>query len=338
MNKVLILCLLAAGCSRAPSEDKTPEPVALVSLARVEAAPVRQVVQIYGTADPGPSGTAILSAPEEAIVAGIDATVGSAVRPGQVIVRLAPSAAARLDLVKAAADARAASLAAARATRLRGDGLVGNAEVESARAAAQAASATQASLAARTNALTLRAPVAGHVEAISAGPGSVAAPGTPLVTIARAGNLRARFGVDPALARSIPRGAVVRVAPSGGGGGGFTVPILSVDPFVDPQTRLASVFVALPAAARIGGGEPLSGQLVVASQGSALGIPYSALLNEGGQPFVYVILSGHAHRRNVAPGPADGDRVAILQGLRAGEQVVVEGGTALQDGMQVRTR
>jgi len=335
-NMLLASALLLIGCSGAPAE-KAPDPVALVGIGRVATAPVEEKVQLYGTADAGPAGTAILSAPVEAIVSAVDATVGSAVGRGQMVVRLMPSAAARLDLARAASDARAAQLAYARARRLRSDGLVSNAEVETTRAAAESASATQASLAARSGALTLRSPVAGYVEAIAAGPGSVAAAGAPIVTIAKAGDLRARFGIDPALARRIPAGAVVRVVPSGGGAA-FTVPVLSVDPFVDPQTRLASVFVRLPAAAEIGSGEPLSGELVLTGGGSAPSIPYAALLDDAGQPYVYVVIAGHAHRRDVTPGPVTGDRVAILRGLKAGELVVVQGGTALEDGMQVRTR
>jgi RND family efflux transporter MFP subunit len=183
----------------------------------------------------------------------------------------------------------------------------------------------------------LRSPVAGYVEAIAAGPGSLVAGGTPIVTIAKAGDLRARFGIDPALARRIAGGAVVRVTPSGGGAT-FTVPVLSVDPYVDPQTRLASVLVRVPQAVQVGAGEPLSGTLVVKGGGSAPSIPYSALLDEGGQPFVYVIIAGRAHRRDVAPGPVTGDRVAIAQSLKLGELVVAQGGTALEDGMRVRTR
>jgi RND family efflux transporter MFP subunit len=328
--------MMLAGCNGAPTQ-KAPDPVALVGLARVQAAPVVEKVQLYGTADPGAAGTAVLSAPEEAIVAAIETTVGSAVGRGQVIVRLTPSPAARLDFARAGSDARAAQLAAARARRLRSDGLVSNAEVETARAAAESAGATRASLAARTAQLTLRSPVAGYVESIAVGPGSVAAAGAPIVTIARAGDLSGRFGIDPALARRIPAGAAVRITPSGGGPA-FTVRVLSVDPFVDPQTRLASVFVRLPAAAEIGSGEPLSGELVVTGRGSAPTIPYAALLDDAGQPYVYIVVAGHAHRRDVAPGPVTGDQVAILGGLKLGERVVVQGGTALEDGMKVRTK
>ena len=337
--RYLLLCAAfpLVACSGSAKEDKTPTPVALVKLARAERAQVQETVQVYGSADPGTTGSAILSAPQEAIVAQILVPAGNPVGTGQVIVRLAPSATARLDLVRAESDARAAALAYGRAQRLRADGLVSNAEVETTRAAAQSATATRASLAARNAALALRSPVAGHVETIAAGPGSLVAAGAPVVTIARAGDLRARFGVDPAVARRIPAGAAVRVMPSGGGFA-FSVPVLSVDPYVDPQTRLASVFVRLPAATRIGAGEPLTGAIAIAQSSNAPSVPYAALLDEGGQPYVYVVANGSAHRRDVTVGPTNGEVAAIRSGLQPGELVVVQGGTALEDGMKVRTK
>jgi RND family efflux transporter MFP subunit len=326
-----------AACSGANQPANTTEPSALVSLAAAAAAPVQASVRIYGTADAGASGTFILSAPEEAIVAAIDAPMGSVVARGQVVARLAPGPTAQLDLARAESDARAAQLAFARVQRLRADGLVGNAEVETARAAAQTATATRTNLIQRAGRLILHAPEPGHVAAFSASLGSLVPAGTPVASIISFGDLRARFGVDPALARRIPRGAAIRITPSGGGIP-FTVPILSVDPLVDPQTRLASVFVRLPAAAGIGAGEPLTGDLSLASPGNAPTVPYAALLDEGGQAYLFVVARGIAHRRNVTIGPTDGRRVVILSGIRPGELVVTQGGTAVADGMPVRTR
>jgi RND family efflux transporter MFP subunit len=338
MRRLFFLALAAlAACSGGQQPPASPEPTALVRLAAAQPASIRATVRIYGTADAGAEGTAILTAPEEAVVMAVMAPVGSAVARGQVVARLAPGPTSRLDLARAETDARAAQLAYARTQRLRGDGLVGNAEVEAARAAAQSAGATRANLAQRGGGLVLRAPVAGHVQAVSASLGSLVQAGTPVVTIVGAGGLRGRFGVDPALARRIPSGATVTITPSGGGVP-FAVPVLAVDPAVDPATRLASVFVRLPAAAGIGAGEPLTGDLSVTDAGASPTIPYAALLDEGGQAFVFVIARGKAVRRNVIVGSSDGQRVAILSGLRSGEPVVVAGGTALEDGMRVRTR
>jgi RND family efflux transporter MFP subunit len=328
---------LLAACSGAGAPDNAAEPSALVSLATAQPASVQASVRIYGTADAGASGTIILSAPEEAFVTAIDAPMGSAVGRGQLVARLSPGPTVRLEAARAEADARAAALAYARAQRLRTDGLVGNAEVETARAAAQSAAAARANIAQRAAGLVLRAPAAGHVATVSASLGSLVPAGTPIASIVAAGDLRARFGVDPALARTIGRGASVTITPSGGGSA-VTVPILSVDPAVDPQTRLASFYVRLPAGAGVGAGEPLTGEIAVSSGGNAPTIPYPALLDDAGQPFVYVVAGGIAHRRNVSVGPSDGHRVVILTGLRPGEAVVVAGGTAVEDGMHVRTR
>lgn len=338
MNRLLVIVVvLTAGCSKAAQDTTTAEPVALVTVGVAQAGRVAEKVALYGAAENGAVGKHVLSAPAEAIVVAIDAPVGTAVGKGQVVARLAPSPTVRLDLARAMAEGRVADQAYARAQRLRADGLVSNAEVEAARAAATAARAALASLSGRRNSLTLRAPASGYVEAVGASPGDLVAPGTAVATIARSGDVRARFGVDPSLARRLSAGAGISIVPAGGEAA-FTVPILSVDPVVDPQTRLASVFARIPAAAGIGPGETLTGEVSLDAGGASLTIPYSALLDDAGQPYVYVVEAGKAHRRDIVTGPAAGGRIAVTKGLRPGERVVLQGGTALEDGMKVRLR
>ena len=200
------------------------------------------------------------------------------------------------------------------------------------------AGATRASLGARNGALALRAPAAGFVDTIAFAPGDLVAAGTAVASIAGSGNLRARFGIDPALAAKIGEGAVLRViAPNGVP---FSATVQSVDPVVDPTTRLAQIFANVPAGTGIGANSALDAQLTLggSASGAALTVPYAALLDDAGQPYVYVVTGGTAHRRDVELGPVSGDRVAIAKGVKPGEQVVTAGGTALEDGMKVRTQ
>lgn len=333
----LALLLFATGCSGAENQDQAAVPVALVQLGRVEQGSIQETVTVYGSADSGAGVNAVLSAPAEGLVEAIVAPVGTPVRPGQVVVRLRPSPTVQLDLARASTDARTTQLALARAQRLRADGLVGNAEVESARAAARTASATLASLNARSRSFDLRTPVAGFVQTISSTPGDLVASGGSVATVARAGDLRGRFGIDPALARRIPQGASVQVAPSAGGAP-VGLPVLSVDPSIDAQTRLASLYVRIPQATGIGAGETLTGELLVHAAYNAITMPYAALLDDGGQPFAYVVVNKVARRRDLTVGSASGGRLQVLRGLRPGELVVTAGATALEDGMKVRTR
>ncbi len=327
--------LVAACGSKTPTAPTAP--VALVTLARATPGSVADSVTLYGAAENGAAGRSDLSAPVEAILVSIAAPAGSRVARGQIVARLAATPAARLEMAKAAADARLAAQTLARAQRLRADGLVSNAEVDAARAAAQSTTATQRSLALRSGQLTLTARSSGYVEAIVPAVGAVVPAGGVVASIVQAGDLRARFGIDPALARRLGRGASLRVIPAGGGSA-FSTPILSVDPVVDPTTRLASVYTLIPFESGIGAGETLSATIQVTEAGTALTIPYSALLDDGGQPFVYVVARGIARRRDVRTGAANGDRIAITKGLALGDMVVVAGGTALDDGMKVRTR
>jgi len=143
------------------------------------------------------------------------------------------------------------------------------------------------------------------------------------------------LGADPAITRRIRVGEPIMISLISGG-----APIAStvngVDPQVDTTTRLASVYARVPASAGVGPGEPLRGNVTVSSGANALVIPYAALLDDGGRSYVFVIKQGVASKRSVSLGNSAGDHVQVLKGLAPGEQVVTEGGTALEDGMRVR--
>ena len=340
LTRLTILCpllLIAACSSSADQSDNAPAPVALVSLGTVTQGPVTKTVTLYGSAEAGPSGMIALAAPVEATVSRILAPVGSPVRAGQAVVVLAPSPTTQVDLAKAQSDASAADKAYARAQRLRTDGLVSDGDVETARAQAQSADALLASMRQRRAGLTLRAPVAGVVQAIANQTGDLVAAGTNVATVARLGDLRAHFGADPAVARSVHAGSPIRIAGSDSGAS-IEEHVQSVDPVIDPQTRLASIYAPLPGNAGIASGETLTGTVVTGSSGNALTIPYAALLDDGGQPYVFVVSGGVAHRHDVDTGATSGDRIAITRGVEAGEQVVTQGGTAVEDGMKVRSK
>ncbi|WP_425230657.1 efflux RND transporter periplasmic adaptor subunit [Sphingomonas sp.] len=328
--------MLLVGCSGSTEEEKPADPVALVTLARAEAGAVAGTVTIYGAAEPSPGSKLALVAPAEGVVLSIDAPPGTAVRAGQVVARLAPSPTTRLDLSKASSDARVADLALARAQRLRADGLGSNAEVESARAAARSADLTRSSLAARSGGLLIRASTAGVVDAVTPSPGDVVQPGGDVASITRDGAVRARFGADPELARTLRPGMPLRIK-ANAGRPALTVPVESIAPTIDPQTRLVAVFARVPAGSAIVAGEALAADAPASRGSGGVSVPYAALLDDAGQPYVFVVANGVAHRHDVTVQAQAGGRVS-LAGIGAGDAVVVEGGTAVEDGMKVRTR
>ncbi len=331
----LLPLFLLAACSGAGSgdEEKAPEPTAQVKTAPAELGSSNDALTVYGATEATPGSARAIVAPAEAIVVSVSAPTGTAVSQGAAIVTLRASPATQAAIAKAAADAGQAQAAYDRALRLRKDGLVSDGDVETARAAVATARAARLGTG-MGGSITLRAPVAGTVQNLTVKPGDQVAAGASLASIGTIGDLRARFGVDPALAPRLHAGLPIAMDTING-----TAPtnatLVGVDPQVDPTTRLASVYVAVPAGMRLGAGEPLRGTLQVGASSTGITIPYAALLDDGGRSFVFVVKDGVAKERDVSPGNSAGDRIQILKGLQPGERVVVEGGTALEDGMKV---
>ena len=302
------LSLAACSSSSNPAPETTP--AALVALATAKNDRIASTQAIYGAVDQDAGAQFTLSAPIEAMVNRIAAPVGTRVKRGELVVVLSPSPSTRAEAARLSADARTTQLAYERAQRLRSDGLVSDAEVESAKAAAQGAQASQAAITTQSGQLSLRAPGAGFVQSIASGPGNLVTAGTTIATISRAGALRARFGIDPALIPRLSRGAGIQLSPSGGGQA-TTLPIVSIDPTVDPQTRLASIYVSVPGSYATGAGQPLSGLVTLEQSSNAVTVPYSALPRRW-----RTALRLHRHKfRRTSPGSAIG---AIQRRQRCG--------------------
>lgn len=332
---LILSVLLLVGCGKGGGdESSSEEPVAEVRVATAVLGSTNAAISAYGAAEAGPGATHSLVAPAEAVVGAVFAPTGTAVNVGQAVVSLRPSRASRLENAKAISDVQAANAAYARALRLRKDGLASNADVETARSAAAAARAAVANIGIGGG-LILRASAAGTVQGLTAKPGDQVPAGTTVATIVSRSDLRARFGVDPVIAPRIHPGTTAQIQPAAGGTP-VTVPIVGVDPSVDATTRLASVFVRVPAGLSLAPGEPLRATVQVGAMGEGITIPYSALLDDGGRSYVFVVKKGVAKRVDVSPGNSAGDTVQILKGLQPGDQVVTEGGTALDDGMKVK--
>ena len=72
------------------------------------------------------------------------------------------------------------------------------------------------------------------------------------------------------------------------------------------------------------------------SRGAALAIPRTALLEDDGEPAVYVVRDGKAVRTAITTGYVDGGFIEVRDGLAEGERVVTAGKVALRDGSAVQ--
>ena len=320
-------------CSGPEKADEAAQPVALVTTAVLQRARLDETLTAFGAVEVAPSGERSLTAATEATVDAVLVSPGTEVTQGQPLVRLKPSPQAELDLKKAASDLDVADRALKRVLRLRATGLAGDGDVETARAARITAAATHASLQQRAAAQReLRAPAAGVVESLTVAPGDQLAQGAALGRIGDLGALRVRLGLDGADVRKVRPGAVVHLSGLNGDALGEGR-VSAVEPRIDPQTRLASVLVTLKG--HLTPGQPLKGEIALtAADGPAA--PRAAVVYEADGASLFVVQKGVAHKRAVKLGPEQADRIAILEGVKAGETVVVDGAAVLEDGMAVR--
>ncbi|MBN2025978.1 MAG: efflux RND transporter periplasmic adaptor subunit [Actinobacteria bacterium] len=73
----------------------------------------------------------------------------------------------------------------------------------------------------------------------------------------------------------------------------------------------------------------------VLSKADVIAVPITALLEEDGTEYIYVVQDGKAYRRDVETGDRTEEWVQIASGLEVGERVVVEGVGKVKEGQKV---
>jgi HlyD family secretion protein len=93
-----------------------------------------------------------------------------------------------------------------------------------------------------------------------------------------------------------------------------------------------------PPAERAGVGDNfrVEARIIVWESDSALKVPSGALFRRGDQWTCYVVTGGRAIERNVKIGSSSGTEIQVLEGLTAGEQVILYPGSRVQNKQRVR--
>jgi RND family efflux transporter MFP subunit len=273
--------------------------------------------------------------------------VGSVVRRGDPIGRLVPAAAAehwstlRQDSEVARIERQRSAAEHERVARLVRDGLVAGRrlqEVQAGLAKAEAAlrAARQREGGLRGGAgpvLALRAPATGAVAALHVPHGQKVTAGELLAEVTSDEVVLVRatvFQLDLHALEKVHWAQVRRV--------GVDQPIPLADAasalltrriVIDPRTLSAPLVFRHRQAAKgpLRIGDLVELTLGVGELSEALTVPAGAVVELGTQPCLFLMVTGESFtRRRVRLGPSDGERVAILEGLSAGERVVTVGG------------
>lgn len=183
---------------------------------------------------------------------------------------------------------------------------------------------------------TVVAPFAGLVVERKAEPGTLAAPGMPLLVLEQAGSYRLEAGVEESRMGRIRVGMAVQVElestdkPLSGR-------VEEIVPALDAGSRTFIVKIGISGAGTLRSGMFGRARFAMGER-QALVAPWTALVEQGQVQKVYVVEGGVARGRMVTTGARQGGKVEILSGLSAGEKVVAPVPALLADGGRVEVR
>jgi HlyD family secretion protein len=279
------------------------------------------------------------------------ADAGSWVHAGQTLAVIDRSVEAQTAAQQAAQVAAAKANAALaqsdydRAIALQGRGFVSKAEIDSKRAARDAAFAqvrvAQAQLAgtrAQIGRLNVVAPTAGLILARSVEVGQIVSPGSgALFRLAENGQMEMRAQLSQQDLVNIHVGMTAQVTPVGSDRS-FAGTVWQVAPVIDPQSRLGEVRIAVPydPAMRPGG---FAEARITAGTTTAPQLPQSAVLSDDKGNYVYFVNARNVvERRDIKIGAVNDTGVTIASGLNGDEAVVLSAGPFLNPGQKVNPR
>ncbi|MGH7413501.1 MAG: efflux RND transporter periplasmic adaptor subunit [Candidatus Rokuibacteriota bacterium] len=180
----------------------------------------------------------------------------------------------------------------------------------------------------------LRAPIAGAMSARQAAVGEFLNAGAPVATLVRINPLRLRLAVPEREAAAIRQGQRVRLTlesdPTV-----YEGHVARLAPAISEQNRSLLIEAEIPNEhGRLRPGAFARGEIIVQPDRRLVTVPADALVTFAGIEKVLVVEAGRAVEKRVSTGRRTGDRVEILSGLDAGEQVIVLPG-ALAPGQPV---
>jgi membrane fusion protein (multidrug efflux system) len=299
-----------------------------------------------------------VSADLPGIVAQINFESGASVREGDVLVQLdtkqeqaqLAQQQARLANVEAAHE-----LARLNFERMRGlvdEGAITRAEYDRAVAEQKQAVAEQAQTEAQIEEIhasiarkTIRAPFSGILGLRQVNLGQYLSAGAAVVPLQSLDPTYVNFGVPQQDAAQVRVGQTVRITSEAVAGAAFTGHVTAINSIVDEATRNIQIQATLAnPAGKLRSGMFVQTELLLGASQSAVTLPASAVSYAPYGDSVFVVEdiknpSGQTYRgvrqQFVKLGPARGDQIAVLSGIKPAEEIVTSGAFKLRNGAAV---
>lgn len=279
------------------------------------------------------------------LVAEIAFDSGRTVPAGEVLLRLD----ARQEEAQLAAALAHLELARLNLERKRGlvdEGIVSQADYDTAVAEHKQAEAKVGEIRATIERKKIRAPFAGLLGIRQVNLGQYLSGGDPIVPLQSLNPIYVNFAVPQQEAGKLKVGGEVRVSAEGLTGAEFAGRITAIDSIVDQATRNLQVQATLANPdGRLRPGMFVQAQVVTGTKTAVVSLPASSISYApyGDSVFVVEDVKGPngqsyrgARQQFVKLGGARGDQVAVVSGVKPGEEIVSSGAFKLRNGAAVK--
>ena len=323
-----------AGCSRdeARAADGAAEAIP-VTTATVSVSPWTDLLHAVGTVQAHES--VAVTAKVSETVERVHFESGDAVNAGAPLVTLSGRQ-QRASLAEARAAANEAERLYRRQQELADQQLIARAQLDTQRATRDAARARVAQVEAQLGDRTIRAPFAGVLGIRQVSPGALVTPGTPIATLDNLAQVYVDFPVPEGALAQVAPGQRVRGRAEAFPGRVFEGVVTTIAARIDPATRAVTVRADFPNPER----ELRPGMLVTVEVQrpvrQALLVPEISVVQVGQTSFVYRVKEdGTVEQARVAIGTRRDGKAEVVEGLEAGQRIVVDGTGKLRPGDKV---
>ncbi len=171
----------------------------------------------------------------------------------------------------------------------------------------------------------------GVVARIILNPGASVNPNSPIMNLIDIDTVKVVVAVDEKKIRFIGMGQNARVTLEAYPGEIFAARVTNISPIANPVSRTVDVELSIPNPNhRIKPGMYVEVEWVISTRAATV-VPLGAVVDRGGQKYVFLVADGRAKMNPVSVGAVAGDVIEILSGLKGDEQVITTGAGQLND-------
>jgi membrane fusion protein (multidrug efflux system) len=329
-----VLCVLTA-CGKAdkPQEGSGGPPPAKVTAITVVEQPWIERIAAVGTVKARDS--VVIAAKQAERISAVYFESGQRVAKGQLLVEL-DDGAVRAEWLEARANLADLETQVARLQSLQAQQLIARSQLDTVQASRNAARAKVQAAQERLNDRRIVAPFSGVLGLRQISKGQFVSAGTAMVNLDDLSRMWVDFPLPEKQLATLTTGMRLELVAEAYPDRVFDAQVTSIDSRVDVATRAILVRAEIAQASGLVRPGMLMRVSLQQTPVSALVLPELAVQQVGNRSFVFVAADdGTALSRDIRVAGRQGGLVAVEQGIRAGERVVLEGTSKLRDGQKI---